>query len=1082
MRYDRLAMHVYAKHVETVRSLRHTNEKEPPQLRRHESHSSSAQRLGAAIAQQRPVLAATAATAASAATESQGIESGSCCGEVATMSKPHKQSTAPDLGELTDRMARQWRSRCNRDIEARQERAIQKVMERRTVECARQEQEALKRQWRVHRAKSYLLSSIRDPELKGHIERTSKPRMLPKLPHPIPLSTSAKQTRTAASEDLGASTTASRSDVSPTELSPSQSSKSTSREITACLDVVEGQVEVDVSGGQAEEKKADASAELPEAVPEDGVMRAPLPHEGLSGSADDEGAEADNPEQSEEAGQTEQVDQAEASKQIDGQARQRGSVESFLDRQRIGLAARPCHTMAEWKRHNHCGPDQKVFACCGGYPDFREALLKRGWFHNPNKDSNHFDIKWGMVSNIHHDHLQPHQIVNHFDKCRDLTTKVGLTLALRSSVQLNDKSLDSYYPRAFDLYDPLDRADFVLDYKLTKAESIIRRFLEHVDSNAETTFSQDVVHVASKVCLRVVTDIDEVVDCEELAEVIGTVPSSDWKLLEKANLDNVLDGVSERLYTKAELEELIHKKFSTSAKTSAAARAAEKEKEKEKDKKKATKKKKKKKEEETEVVHISAPMETYNCPRGQHYIRQARSVLEEMEKSNDQHSINGSRNAWIVKPSGKSRGRGIQMLRELEEIFRVTESDGFQWICQKYIEQPQLIHGYKFDIRQWVLVTDWNPLTFYIWKQPYIRFAGQKYDSSCEDRNAYMHLVNNSILKYMDGFEKINEELNTSGYMWFRQQYEGWLHDSYCKCERHNTSWLTPPPYTCDTFGVRWEDVKFVAKDESDEEDEDNEPPDFGLGVAASAPADARQPGPPPKICQQGEAPQETVCGICTAEGDDDKASATHGTGNDVERGGEGVPECDNIWMTCVKPQIEEIVLTSLRCVSDSVQHRKNTYELFGYDFMLSEPSLGADPKVWLIEVNSSPACDYSTPVTCPLVKQMMEDTAKIMVDMRENPDTPTGEWEFIHHNHNKQIPSKKTCPIDLQVCGHRIKKPKGWNKKKKRTKKMATSADAKNHEQDEERDGEEEGGDSEGEDEGDDDSVRGGPESESDS
>ena len=23
--------------------------------------------------------------------------------------------------------------------------------------------------------------------------------------------------------------------------------------------------------------------------------------------------------------------------------------------------------------------DQKVFICCGGYPDFRDALLERGW-------------------------------------------------------------------------------------------------------------------------------------------------------------------------------------------------------------------------------------------------------------------------------------------------------------------------------------------------------------------------------------------------------------------------------------------------------------------------------------------------------------------------------------------------------------------------------------------------------------------------------------------------------------------------------------------------------------------------------
>ena len=117
--------------------------------------------------------------------------------------------------------------------------------------------------------------------------------------------------------------------------------------------------------------------------------------------------------------------------------------------------------------------------------------------------------------------------------------------------------------------------------------------------------------------------------------------------------------------------------------------------------------------------------------------------------------INDIYNLWLLKPVASSRGRGIRLLTDVENIPKKI-------LVSHYIHNPHLINGRKYDLRIYILITGYCPLKIYLYDDGLARFCSEEYNLNPEKMSdRYIHLTNYSINKTSVNFEQndsVNEE------------------------------------------------------------------------------------------------------------------------------------------------------------------------------------------------------------------------------------------------------------------------------------------------------------------------------------
>ncbi|KAE8877281.1 putative tubulin polyglutamylase [Phytophthora fragariae] len=117
---------------------------------------------------------------------------------------------------------------------------------------------------------------------------------------------------------------------------------------------------------------------------------------------------------------------------------------------------------------------------------------------------------------------------------------------------------------------------------------------------------------------------------------------------------------------------------------------------------------------------------------------------------------------WIMKPCSKAQGKGIFIINKLSQTKKWANQrwtnmpikEGY--VVSRYIENPLLVGGKKFDLRMYVLVLSYRPMQALVYREGFARFCNVKYSAAADDMdNPFMHLTNVAV-------QKNNEDYNSN--------------------------------------------------------------------------------------------------------------------------------------------------------------------------------------------------------------------------------------------------------------------------------------------------------------------------------
>ena len=157
---------------------------------------------------------------------------------------------------------------------------------------------------------------------------------------------------------------------------------------------------------------------------------------------------------------------------------------------------------------------------------------------------------------------------------------------------------------------------------------------------------------------------------------------------------------------------------------------------------------------------------------------------------------------WIMKPASKAQGQGIFLVNKLTQLKKWAndskmpfQSAAFKesYVLSRYVENPLLIGGKKFDLRMYVLVTSYRPLKAWLYGMGFGRFCVVKYSTDVSEKdNMQIHLTNVAISKLASNYnDKHGSKFSISNLRFYLEQTWGKEKTDKCFDEINNIIYIS---------------------------------------------------------------------------------------------------------------------------------------------------------------------------------------------------------------------------------------------------------------------------------------------------